>query len=68
MDKLIFRPRKKIKNGCTRTIRGRVEESMEIIESIAEATDLNKHTVINRMIDFANQHVVIEDVYDGYER
>ena len=41
---------------------------MEIIESIAEATDLNKHTVINRMIDFANQHVVIEDVYDGYER
>lgn len=67
MDKLIFRPRKKIKNGFTRTIRVS-EESMEIIESTAEATDLNKHTVINRMIDFANQHVVIEDVCDGYER
>lgn len=67
MDKLIFRTRKKIKDGSTRTIRIS-EESMEIIESIVEATDLNKHTVINRMIDFANQHVVIEDVYDGYER
>ena len=67
MDQLIFRPRKKIKDSCSRTIRVS-EESMEIIESIAEATDLNKHTVINRMIDFANQHVVIEDVYDGYER
>ena len=67
MDKLIFRTRKKIKDGSTRTIRIS-EESMEIIESIADSTDLNKHTVINRMIDFANQHVVIEDVYDGYER
>ncbi|WP_347161635.1 hypothetical protein [Peptostreptococcus anaerobius] len=66
MDKLIFRSKRKIKDSSSRTVRVS-DESMEIIEGIAEATDLNKHTILNRMIDFANQHVVIEDGFDRYE-
>lgn len=66
MDKLIFRSKRKIKDSSSRTVRVS-DRSMEIIESIAESTDLNKHTILNRMIDFANQHVVIEDGYDSYE-
>lgn len=66
MDKLIFRTRRKIKGGYSRTVRVS-NEAMEIIESIADSTGLNKHTVLNRMIDFANEHVVIEDTEDEYE-
>ncbi|WAW15431.1 hypothetical protein [Peptostreptococcus equinus] len=66
MEKLVFKSRRKIKDGYSRTVRVS-EDSMELIESIADKTELNKHTVLNRMIDFASQHIVIEDVEEGYE-
>ena len=46
MDKLIFRTRRKVKGGYSRTVRVS-NEAMEIIESIADSTGLNKHTVLN---------------------
>ncbi|MDY2793991.1 MAG: hypothetical protein SPG13_07065 [Peptostreptococcus porci] len=55
MEKLIFKSKRKTKDGWARTVRVS-NESMDIIEEIAEKTDLQKHTILNKMIAFAYEH------------
>lgn len=60
MEKLIFKSKRKSKDGWARTVRVS-NESMEILEEIAERTDLPKHTILNKIIAFANEYIEIEE-------
>lgn len=60
MEKLIFKSKRKMKDGWSRTVRIS-NESMDILEEIADRTDLPKHTILNKMITFAYEYTEIEE-------